>query len=59
MIFNCPGAKNFRQPHPEIMKCPHCSGEVEIWTDELQMLCSHCQGKVARPEAPDFAVSTA
>lgn len=52
MIFNCPGAKNFRQPHPEIMKCPHCSREVEIWTDELQTPCAHCQGKVTRPEAP-------
>lgn len=48
MISNCPGAERFKQPQPEIIKCPSCSGEVEIWTDEVQADCPKCKTKVSR-----------
>lgn len=49
-ISNCPGAKRFKQPWPEIIKCPFCSAEVEIWTDEAQATCSECKNKVTRQQ---------
>ena len=50
MIVECPGARRFKQPSPEIIKCPYCSGEVEIWTDEAEAVCVNCKKKVRRPE---------
>lgn len=50
MISNCPGAQSFKQPKPEIIKCPSCAVEVEIWTDEVQATCKKCKNKVIRPE---------
>ncbi len=43
MIFKCPGAKNFRQPEPKIIKCPLCSSEAEIWSDEIKATCPACK----------------
>ncbi len=48
MISNCPGALKFRQPEPEIIKCPSCGEEVEIWTDEVRARCRNCNGVVTR-----------
>lgn len=48
MISECPGAKSFRQPEPEIIKCPDCSTEIEIWTDEIQATCPKCKKIVIR-----------
>lgn len=50
MISECPGAKFFKQPEPEIMKCPFCSGEVEIWTDEVKTSCPHCKNIITRKQ---------
>jgi len=47
-ISNCPGAKGFRQPQPEDMKCPSCGATIEIWTDEIRATCSKCNTKVMR-----------
>ena len=44
----CPGATSFKQPQPEMIKCPSCSHEVEVWTDELQATCPNCQETVRR-----------
>lgn len=44
----CPGSKSFRQPQPEVMKCPSCSQEVEIWTDEIQATCPNCKQVLMR-----------
>lgn len=48
MIFNCPGAKKFKQPEPEIVKCPSCGNETEIWTDEIQSVCPKCKNTILR-----------
>jgi HD superfamily phosphohydrolase YqeK len=44
----CPGSSKFRQPEPETIKCPSCSAEVEIWTDEIQATCPKCKRIVMR-----------
>lgn len=52
MIDKCPGAKRFRQPEPEIVRCPFCGEEVEIWTDEIRVTCPNCKNTVMRQEGP-------
>lgn len=44
----CPGSSKFKQPEPEIIKCPSCSTEIEIWTDEIQVTCPQCKNVVMR-----------
>lgn len=51
MIFRCPGAQNFRQPEPKIVKCPLCYSEVEIWTDETKTTCPKCKKVITRSQA--------
>ena len=48
MPFECPGSKNIRQPQPEYIKCPFCKTEVEIWTDEIEVVCTKCKNTVKR-----------
>ena len=48
--FKCPGAQQFRQPQPEIIKCPSCAEEVEIWTDEVKATCPNCKKTVMRQQ---------
>lgn len=48
MLSNCPGAQKFRQPEPEIIKCPGCGEEVEIWTDEIKANCPKCKKSIMR-----------
>lgn len=48
MISQCPGAKQFRQPEPEPMRCPGCGEEIELWTDEAQTQCPKCKKKILR-----------
>jgi len=48
MIFGCPGAQRFKQPHPEIIKCQFCNEELEIWTDEAKTICIKCANTVTR-----------
>lgn len=47
-IFECPGALKFKRPQPEVIKCPSCSYEVEIWTDEAMARCPECGTEVMR-----------
>ena len=49
--FECPGSKTIRQPLPEFIKCPFCSQELEIWTDEIKAVCSKCKKTVMRDQA--------
>ena len=52
MLSNCPGALKFKEPRPEIIKCPSCGGEVEIWTDEIKTTCRNCKETVLREGGP-------
>lgn len=49
--FECPGSKIIRQPQPEFIKCPFCSEEVEIWTDEIKATCPKCKKVIVRDQA--------
>ena len=46
----CPGARLFREPKPEIFKCPYCGEEVEIWTDEIKAVCPNCKKTVFKDQ---------
>ncbi|MCM8758110.1 MAG: HD domain-containing protein [Candidatus Omnitrophica bacterium] len=50
MIFDCPGAKNFKQPEPQLIKCPNCGEELEIWTDEFKIACPNCKTTILRQQ---------
>jgi len=45
---SCPGGNNFKYPKIDIIKCPGCSGEVEIWSDENKAACEHCGKEISR-----------
>lgn len=48
MVFNCPGSQQFKQPKPENIKCPSCGRDVEIWSDEVRVVCPFCKAAVTR-----------
>lgn len=48
MIFHCPGSSRFKEPKPEIVNCPFCNEEVEIWSDEAGASCPKCKRTVSR-----------
>jgi len=48
MIFQCPGAKRFKQPQPESIRCETCGREIEIWSDEVTTKCPGCKQAVTR-----------
>lgn len=46
----CPGSQKFRTPQPEYIKCPKCSKEVEMWTDEIKATCPNCNNVILRQQ---------
>lgn len=52
MIFKCPGAKGFRQPEPQNIKCAFCGSEIEIWSDETKASCPKCRKITYRDQKP-------
>jgi len=44
----CPGLSQFIRPKPEYIRCPNCSGQVEIWSDEEETECEYCGATVTR-----------
>lgn len=51
MIFKCPGQddKNLKS---EILKCPNCGQEVEIFSDEIKVRCPKCKSLVCQQRLP-------
>jgi len=47
----CPGARFLRQPKPQIIPCPSCGEEVEIWSDEIRGFCRNCGRTVLKDAA--------
>ncbi len=45
---SCPGLSQFMRPTPTYLKCPHCNGDVEIWSDEECASCPKCGTTVSR-----------
>lgn len=46
----CPGIRKFVRPVPEYLKCNHCGGNVEIWSDEDTGICEDCGRDIPRHE---------
>ena len=46
----CPGSLSFSQPKPDVVKCPDCGSDVEIWNDEATGACPKCAKTVIRTE---------
>ena len=44
----CPGSMAFSQPKIEIVRCPHCGDDAEVWTDEAEGKCRKCAHPVIR-----------
>lgn len=42
LMSSCPGSKIFKSPMPEPIECSGCGKELEIWTDELRVVCKDC-----------------
>lgn len=52
MFTRCPGANSMIEPLPEPVTCPHCHGEVEMFTNEVSFRCYHCGGLIVREKRP-------
>jgi DNA-directed RNA polymerase subunit RPC12/RpoP len=50
-IFRCPG-QDMRKLRVELFKCPNCSADVEIFSDEMSIRCQKCGEKVVREQTP-------
>jgi hypothetical protein len=50
MRNQCPGSQSVKEARPEYVRCPHCGGEVEVWTDEVRGRCSLCNAWVYREQ---------
>lgn len=44
----CPGSQRFKEPKAEEVKCSACGYGVEVWTDEVQIICPKCKNKMLR-----------
>ncbi len=44
----CPGSSAFMQPKIEVVPCPDCGSDVEIWSDEADGKCPSCALSVVR-----------
>jgi len=48
MFTRCPGANSILEPLPELVTCPHCGMEVEMFTTEMKLKCYHCGEIIVR-----------
>ena len=47
-LRRCPGSLAFAQPKIELVRCPHCGDDAEVWTDEAEGKCAKCGRTVCR-----------
>jgi Zn finger protein HypA/HybF involved in hydrogenase expression len=46
--LKCPGLELALTIIPELIPCPCCGAEIEIWTDEKKARCGRCGGLINR-----------
>ena len=51
MYSKCPGQDN-RNLRVALYKCPNCSADVEIFSDEIKIRCYKCGHYVYREKTP-------
>jgi endogenous inhibitor of DNA gyrase (YacG/DUF329 family) len=44
----CPGSAAFTEVTPDVLPCPWCEADVEIWSDEVEVNCPGCGRPVSR-----------
>jgi hypothetical protein len=44
----CPGSASFTQPKIELVRCPYCGGDAEVWSDEPEGRCTACGRTICR-----------
>ena len=42
MLDRCPGAADMRTPTLKLKNCPECGREVELFSVDVNVKCSHC-----------------
>ena len=42
MLFKCPGSYGTGTPAIKIKRCPHCDGEVELFSIDMKVDCPSC-----------------
>jgi ribosomal protein S27E len=47
-LKRCSGATAFSQPKIEVVPCPDCGTDVEVWSDEATGQCPSCSRTVIR-----------
>ena len=47
----CPGSAAFMQPKIELVRCPQCQQDVEVWSDEADGTCDSCGITVVRTQS--------
>ncbi len=50
-MMKCPGVEQALMAVPEVVFCPYCAGEVEIWTDEKRGKRLACKKSILREDA--------
>lgn len=50
-MYRCPGQSG-RNLRVKIYKCPHCRGEVEIFSDEVKAKCPSCGKTIVQEKLP-------
>jgi len=51
MAGRCPG-QDGRHLSVSLHRCPHCGGEVEMFSDETRVRCPHCREYLWKEEVP-------
>ena len=51
MLNKCPG-QDSRKISVELIRCPECGYEMEIFSDEIKVNCPKCKGLVCRVRLP-------
>jgi DNA-directed RNA polymerase subunit RPC12/RpoP len=52
MQYRCPGSTGVIRPTLELLTCPKCGKEVEIFSDEQKARCDNCGETVFREASP-------
>jgi hypothetical protein len=52
----CPGIKEFVRPTVRYIKCHHCKGDIEVWSDEDEGVCIDCGTRWIKPDKKDFCL---
>jgi len=42
VLDRCPGSANLKTPTLTIKICPQCGDEVEVFSNDTQVVCSNC-----------------